>query len=126
MKNYYPLKHWLSVLLVGPLFWLIYETVFRGERLKNVYRLLGEAYMLELLFSLPAFILYLIIFYLLKKKTTNEYVIKLTLNIFTIIVMFITFKLIDSHAVDYFFIPYTIAIILCSLIFKTSRHSHNN
>jgi hypothetical protein len=82
--------------------------------------------MLELLFSLPAFILYLIIFYLLKKKTTNEYVIKLTLNIFTIIVMFITFKLIDSHAVDYFFIPYTIAIILCSLIFKTSRHSHNN
>ena len=118
MKISYPLKHWLTVLLIGPFFWLIYEVTFINEKLKNCLRVLDLVFVIELLCSLPVFILYIAVFYLIRKKTESTIVIKLTLNIFAITGMFITFKLMGSYSANSAFVPYIFAIVLCSLIFK--------
>lgn len=116
--DFYPLKHWIFVMLTGPPLWLLYAIFIDNDRPTVCYRIFWEVAGLQIFFSFPALILYSIFFLMVKKILKKQLAIKLSANLFITILMCITFRYIGRSVIGNFFIPYFLAIIVGSSFLK--------
>ena len=117
-KNFYPIKHWFLSLVIGPLFPLIITN-------KSLFGL-SEVYFFfisfSIIYSIPAFIFYYILFLQLLKVNLSSIAKKIILNSFGIIGLIITLLLRFGTINDSFLfdilIGYSSAIIISSFFYK--------
>ena len=114
----YPYKHWLLSVILGPLFFTVYGYISNPER--NLSALLDGIVlysMMGLMFSLPALIVYLVIFNVLFKMGISPFMLKMTLNLLAFFGAIITIKVVfDDKGISIAFF-YLIAIIVSSFFF---------
>jgi hypothetical protein len=117
----YPFKHWLTTLVFGPILFTLYYEI---NNLSNLFELYILTFSYGALFSLPAFLIYLIAFNLLKRSKLSDFLIKVYLNTGTIIGIFITLYI----AIDTIFsevgISYSIALVLSSSFLELNKNEH--
>ena len=118
-NNTYPYKHWLTSLAVGPLIWLAQDFFSRGSSQIDVIGIYMLFIIFGLFFSLPVFVLHLLLFNLLIRKTNSIFIIKTILNLITIPCIFIAIKLIGGTLMTPLLgLYYSVALIICSFLFK--------
>ena len=123
-NNTYPYKHWLTSLATGALILFIIDIVSGNNNLNDALVMGMLCMVFGFFFSLPVFILYLILFNLLIRKTNSALIIKTILNSITIVGVFITIKLIGGTMMTpKFALYYSIILIVCSLFFKIKKHN---
>ncbi|MFT3702751.1 MAG: hypothetical protein QM802_10290 [Agriterribacter sp.] len=114
MNNYYPLKHWLATLAIAPLLMAAYDfatgSVFFWGRYFDVL-------WFSFIFSIPVFIVYIGLFYLLAKKQRPLYATKIILSLCISCIAFITLSMIGRGVIDLFPV-YAIAITISSFLFN--------
>jgi Sec-independent protein secretion pathway component TatC len=129
-KDYaYPFRHWLTSLALGPLIIFIYALLFEPDYKFNSD--MPGMYMLYvafgLFFSLPVFIVYLLLFNLLIRMAKSMLLIKMALNLVTIIGVFMTIKLMGFSEVTLSLpLIYSIAIIASSFFYKIKKENTAN
>jgi Sec-independent protein secretion pathway component TatC len=105
--------------MAGPLILCIQDIVSGNNNLNDAvgFYILFVAF--GFVYSLPVFLLYLLLFNLLIKKTASILIIKTVLNLTAIIGVFVTIKLIEGTMMTpTLALHYAIALIICSLIYK--------
>ena len=120
-NNPYPFKHWMTSLAVGPLISFIYGGIYNPDFKINtdIIGMYLLYFAFGLAFSLPVFVLYLLIFNVLIKKTESEVIIKTTLNLVTIVSVFVIVNSIGGTAMTTTFSTiYSIGIILSSFFYN--------
>jgi Sec-independent protein secretion pathway component TatC len=124
MNNSYPFKHWFSTLIVSALVILAIDIISANNTLNDAVGIFVLFIIYGLFFSLPVFILYLILFSVLIRKINSEFMIKTILNATTICGVFITIKLIGgSMMTPKLALFYSVALIVCSFIFKIKKQN---
>lgn len=128
-NNPYPFKHWITSLVLGPLIEFIYALFYNSYFKLNtdIISMYIMYFIFGLVFSLPVFVLYVILFNVLIKKIVSVIMIKTLLNLLTIISVFIAIKSIGGTAMTTSLcISYSIGILLSSLFYKINTHSINS
>lgn len=119
MNTFYPIKHWLLTLVIGPVVVALYEVLFSYS---NSILSFLESYPLFIIFgiffSLPVLIVYYFLFYLLISKPLSTLTIKSILNLVTIIGIVVTFILLGGSVAPDYSISYSIAVVICSWLAK--------
>jgi hypothetical protein len=127
MSRYYPIKHWLTTLMIGPLLLGIYEAIRASDR--NVWGEL-QTYplflVLGLVYSFPVFLMYCLAFNLLIKTTATPWLIKTILNTGAIACVFISFKIIGGSLALTLSIAYSMALLISSFFFKVQNHTKHS
>jgi hypothetical protein len=122
-NDWYPLAVWLlTVLITGPIFslflmnYLDIKVLQEARDLKLTARVIIE---IGLLFSLPVFVIYFVIFKILTYKNKSSLFVKIYLNIICAIGIFITLYIMSfSRTNIYFSLVYIVCAITSSTIFK--------
>jgi len=126
-NNWFPLKIWvLTVVVIGPILYsiLIYfskpVSLFPSNEIIIVLR---TAILFGLLFSLPVFGIYFLLYKLLTSKNKSPFFIKVFLTAISILGMYITFFIMSagSNINFYYTLPYPISVIISSLILKVYK-----
>ena len=123
-SNTYPYKHWLTSLAVAALILFIIDVVSGNNNLNDAVGMCMLYVIFGFVFSIPVFIIYLLLFNLLIRKTTSALIIKTILNSITIAGIFITIKLIGGTMMTPKFASYySIILIICSLFYKIKKQN---
>lgn len=125
-NNPYPFKHWITSLVLGPLFEFIYALFYNSNfKLSTDIISIYILYLIfGLVFSLPVFVCYLILFNVLIKKRVSTKMIKILLNLLAIVSMFFLIKSIGGTAMTTSLcISYSIGILICSYFYKLNTTS---
>ena len=125
-NNTYPFKHWLTSLGLGPLFQIIYATLFDPE-----YKFTNDSlgtyllfFLFSLFFSFPVFVIYLMLFNLFIKKIKSLLLVKSLLNLITILSVYIIIQLIGGTAMTMTLSTiYSVAIIISSSFYKIKKQN---
>lgn len=119
MRVIYAFQHWLFTLLLTPFTSLAIEYIWKTDTHKVIGLL--EIYPLTLLFSivfsLPAFLIYLICFYCLSKQKLKLNVSKFILTAIAIICVYITLAVIKMGD-DQIMIAYSLTALILGLALK--------
>ena len=119
MDTFYPVKHWLLTLAVGPVVVSIYEFFLSNDT--SVFFLL-EAYppflIIGFIFSIPMLLVYYLLFYFLISKPLTTLITKSILNLITIAGIFVTFIVVGGSTAPDYSISYSIAVVICSWFIK--------
>jgi len=123
-SNIYPYKHWLTSLAVGALILFFVDIISGNNNLNDAVGMCMLSSIFGFIFSIPVFILYLLLFNLLIQKIDSSFLIKTILNTVTICGVFITIKLIGGTMMTpKMALYYSIVIIVCSFIFKIKKQN---
>ncbi len=120
MKFNYPLKHWLTTILLGPLFPIVFSLIF-GEQYgqeENQIAFYPLFLLFSIAFSMPTIFMYYLIYYYLKTTDIKPTHLKLTVIIWTILGISMTFLFMGGKSTIYYIIIYSIAAIISGLIWK--------
>lgn len=126
----YPVKQWLTTLLIGPLFPLLFNYSTEGV----LFYIHAYAFFLPIgfLFSLPFFMIYFLVFSILK-NTISPLVLKIILNGIAIGCVYISFVILNakmfsnsmaSSFTTLYISAYSFAIIISSLIYKLKKNPY--
>jgi len=122
MNLSYPLKHWLTTLLVGPILIIVYDLIVSLRLMVDGLGLLMVFIAVGLVLSLPIFLVYLWAFKLLTKKKISDLMIKATLDIGGVLAIIVTFLfIIKGNLAITLSVAYSIALVLSSLFFGIDR-----
>lgn len=122
-KKSYPYKHWLTSIALTPILVIVDDTILLDwVRLVNHLQSYPVFFILGVAFSLPTFIIYLLLFTYLEKLEKPEPFIKITLILFTLISILITFKIIGGSAEKELMVMYSVSSIISSFFFKINPH----
>lgn len=123
-SNTYPYKHWLTSLAVGALILFIIDIVSGNNNLNDAVGMCILYAVFGFIFSIPVFILYLLLFNLLIRKSNSVLMIKTILNSIAIVGLFITIKLIGGTMMTPKFASYySVILIVCSLFYKIKKQN---
>jgi hypothetical protein len=123
-ENSYPFKHWLTSLAVGPLILMTQDIVSGNNNLNDAVGIYFLFVVFGLFYSFPVFILYLLLFSFLIRKTDSAFIVKTVLNLITIIGGFFTIKLIGGTMMTPILASYyAVALIVCSLFYKIKEQN---
>jgi len=115
-KVNYPVKHLLATALLGPVFYAIYDpSDFYGTKIWDMYLIY---FISGLLFSLPTFFFYYLIYRGLYTLSWRPLYKKLILNMVAIFGVFLTLKIIQGSMIDSLIVTYSLTLILTSLFIK--------
>lgn len=115
LNNYYPLKHWLSTLIIAPAVFSGYDLIM--EKSTFIADLYGYVFLFSLLFSIPGFLAYNGLFFWIAKYKRPVYLTKVVLNLCAICIGLATLLIIERSLIDLIGI-YAIAVIISSFFFK--------
>jgi hypothetical protein len=118
MKLGYPLKHWLTSLIIAPLTMILYDTISSSKLLPDTAGVYFLFIPYGLLFSLPVFGLYLLIFNMIIKTDKSSLTIKVILDAIAIIGVVATFSLIGDSIEMKLSIFYSVALVIASTFFR--------
>ncbi len=123
-NNSYPYKHWLTSLAAGALILLVVDVISGINSLNDAIGICTLVIIFGFFFSLPVFILYLLLFNLLIHKLASKFLIKTILNAVTILGVFITIKLISGTMMTpKLALYYSCVLLVCSSIFKIKKQN---
>jgi hypothetical protein len=123
-NNTYPYKHWLTSLAVAALILFIIDIISGNNNLNEAIGMCMLYVIFWFVFSIPVFIIYLLLFNLLIRKTISVLIIKTLLNSITIIGVFITIKLIGGTMMTPKFASYySIILIICSFFYEIKKQN---
>ncbi|WP_293942778.1 MULTISPECIES: hypothetical protein [unclassified Sphingobacterium] len=123
MNWLYVFKHWGSTLLLGAILFILTEGLGAEEGI--VFTLILSA--ASLAFSIPTLIIYILVFYWLKKyNRTNKKWVRLILVSTTILGIGITLCLLYSIGIIQPLICYSIAAIVSSYFFELEKGNLEN
>ena len=125
-NNWFPIMVWLlTVAVIGPILLTILMyfsqpvSIFQS---KDPIINLRLTIIFGLLFSLPVFGIYLLIFKILTNKYKSPIFIKVCLTAVCVIGMYITFYIMSGTSIDFYnTLPYPISTIISSSIFKVYK-----
>lgn len=117
----YPVKHFLSTILLAPIILEGFEQILYNQTV------IGGLYFtflaLSFGFALPTYIVYHILYVQLKKQTIKPVVIKLILNFIAILGFLLTIKILQGSAVGPIILVYPLTILITSLLFNLSNEN---
>ena len=120
MQWNYLFKHWFATLLIAPLLTDLFfylspiENSIGGFLIRGYWIVL----VMSLIFSLPTYIIYAIIFYYLTKVDKSFNIIKITLILIAIVGIYVTFTLIFPPQYLVVTFAYILTSLLSGIIFK--------
>ena len=114
----YPIKHWLTSLIIGPTIMIIYDTIDNSKLMIDAVGVYFLFVTFGLFFSLPTFILYALTYNSIIKTNKSNLTIKTILNILGILGIVVTFSLIKGTLTMKASIFYSTALMIASLCFK--------
>lgn len=121
----YPLKHWTFTLALAPLLLYLYQlfNVHFGGYAGNFLQVYFFTLLFSVFFSIPALIIYLLVYFFLKRKNFDETVIKLLLIALSTLSIVATLKLIlpDASVWDAFIAIYIISTVIGGVIFEIDK-----
>ena len=121
MKIIYPVKHLFATTLLAPLIYAIYDPlIFRGTKVWDIYLIF---FVSGVLFSIPMFLIYYLVYRGLNTTHLRQLLKKLLLNTSAIIGIFLTLKIIQGSMVNSLFFSYSIALIITSLLINMPREN---
>ena len=119
MDKNYVIKQWLVTLIIGRLFILLYASSTSSKsQLTDTLSLYLIFFIFSLVFSIPTYLIYFLVFYFLVKKTTSIILIKIILDVIAIIGIFVTTVVIGGSMLVLNGLSYSLAIIISTLILK--------
>lgn len=118
MNLAYPLKHWLTSLSIGPLMMIIYDAFSSSKLMNDAFVTCLLFVTFGLFFSLPVFILYVLVYNRIIKTDQSNLTIKIILNIIGVIGVVTTFSVIKGSITMVASICYSIALITGSIFYK--------
>lgn len=118
MNMAYPLKHWLTSLVIGPLIMITYDAVTSSKLMVDAIGVFFLFLAFGLLLSLPTFILYIFTFTTLIKKEISNLTVKIILNMLAIIGTVLTFLIIQGSMTEFLIICYSTSLIVGSLLYR--------
>ncbi|MGN6495268.1 MAG: hypothetical protein ACTHLE_24990 [Agriterribacter sp.] len=132
MNLTYPLKHWAFTLALAPLLLYLYQlfNVRFGGYAGNFLQVYFFTLLFSVFFSIPALIIYLLVYFFLKRKNVDETVIKLLLIALSTLSIVATLKLTlpDASVWDAFSAVYIISNVIGGVTFeidKTTKASNS-
>lgn len=114
----YPFFHWITTLLVGPLFWFAGEFVTDGDATWGLY---GAALLFGGLFSLPVFLFYWAAYHWLRRSWLPSIALKAIFNVALIASAGVTMNWIGGSLMPALFWCYSAAIVVGSLPLRMER-----
>ena len=122
--NTYPYKHWLTSLGLGALILFTIDIVSGKNSLNDAIGMGFLCVIFGFIFSIPVFILYLLLFNILIRRTISALLIKTILNSITIVGIFITIKLIGGTMMTpEFALYYSIILVVSSFFYKIKKQN---
>jgi Sec-independent protein secretion pathway component TatC len=118
MKLGYPIKHWLTSLVIGPTIMIIYDTIYNSKLMNDAVGVYFLFVAFGLFFSLPTFILYALTYNSIIKTDKSNFTIKTILIVLGILGIVVTFSLIKGTLTMKASIFYSIGLIIGSLFYK--------
>ncbi len=114
----YPLIVWMSALIVSPLLWIFYSEIKNGGDVFSFLKSLPAFYTLGLMFSLPTFGLFELVYIYISKKALSDIVGKVILFLVVILGIALTFYIIGCYLVKELALFYSISAAMAIIIFK--------
>jgi hypothetical protein len=122
LKFAYPLKHWLTTLVLAPALFVLYVSITEWKSPWDSF--LGKALVattaISFVFSLPAFVVYLVVYNVVIRRWVNGLAIKILLNMFAICTALAALWAIKKNVME-FAIYFSIAIIASSSFYKIEK-----
>ena len=120
MNRFYPYKHWLTTLIIAPFIPAITNLFYKPENtlvvsLLDVYPI---TFLFSIVFSLPTFAIYYFVFNILSRKNQSILLAKVILIALTVLGISITQLLIKGSMSFTIIYSYSIAAIICGVIWK--------
>ncbi len=125
MNFAYPLKHWLTSLVTGPIIMITYDTVTSSKLMGDAIGIFFLFVTFGLLISLPTFILYVLTFTTLIKKEISNLTLKIVLNTLAITGTVLTFLIIKGSMTELLIICYSTALIVGSFFYRVRPKETN-
>lgn len=124
MRILYPFAHWLLTVLLSPListtlYCIVYQSPFKLAHFLEVYPAIIS---FIFIFSIPTFLCYLVLFFLLKKYPLPILVAKLCLNATAIIGILITWFYVDLFSGYHQLAGIIISAILIGFLLKLEKN----
>ena len=128
MRTYYPFAHWLLTVLLSPListtlYCIVYQSPFKLAHFLEVYPAIIS---FIFIFSIPTFLCYLVLFFLLKKNQLSILVAKLCLNATAITGILITWFYVDLFSGYHQLAGIIISTILIGFLLKLKKNPANS
>lgn len=119
MKILYPVKHWVTTLLLGPVLLMGYHPFTSSRIIRNAHGIIVLFWGLGFVLSLPVFAMYLLAFKFIIKRKKSDLVIKTALGILGVVSIAVIFLLIikGSTAME-LTMSYSISLITSSLFLR--------
>ena len=114
----YPLLVWMPTLIVSPLLWIFYSEIENGGDVFSFLKSLPAFYTLGLMFSLPTFGLFALVYIYISKKALSDIVGKVILFLVVILGIALTFYIIGCYLVKELALFYSISAAMAIIIFK--------
>ena len=117
----YPYKHWLTSIILVPIFSILYNFAFaEWQRALDSLKAFPIFFLIGIIMSIPTFVIYLILFIYLDKYTNSEFIIKSILNLVTFICMFLTFLILGSQEQE-LATMYTASVLITSFFYRINE-----
>ena len=126
MNRFYAFKHWILTLIIAPLFLVAYQIylAYPDVELKGIFEIYPVQLLFSILFSIPTFIIYYLIFSFLIREEFNPFFTKLILIGWTAFGITISLLILGGSLTEIFIYSYCISAIITGLllpIFNTPK-----
>ncbi len=123
----YLFKHWFGTLLLGPIILQIiaYYNYTNSQDIFSFFEMYFVFFFCSLIFSLPTYALYALLFSFLEKINLLSLFSKIILIAFAVTGIIVTFWLIGGNSIDDLALTYCIASVIAGLLFKLESKEIN-
>lgn len=123
MKNtyYYPLITWVLTILIAPITWMVFRIIKTGGGTLSWLETLTVFFIVGLMYSLPTFGVFVLIYEILKRKRVSDFFLKGLLMIICVLGIFLTFWYISGTISMELAIFYSINMITLVWIIRMNR-----
>lgn len=118
MKHSYIFFTWITTVIGGPILFLLYTLLIQdvGFVLKT-WDLLLLTFFLGIFLSVPALLVYILVFNFMNRKIVNVNVLRISLLFLSLFLLIASFRLFIGSSSPYIEASYTIANVLATAIF---------
>lgn len=124
MKNtyYYPLITWVLTILIAPITWMVFRIIKTGGGTLSWLETLPVFFIVGLMYSLPTFGVFVLIYEILKRKRVSDFFLKGLLMIICVLGIFLTFWYISGIISMELAIFYSINMTILVWIIRMNRN----
>ncbi|MCE3282701.1 MAG: hypothetical protein K0Q66_1438 [Chitinophagaceae bacterium] len=121
----YPIKHWLTTLVISPAIMIVGDTIANSKLMTDAMGIYFLFVLFGLIFSIPALLVYVIIFESIARTNRSALMVKTILNLTGAFAVLVTFLIIDGSMAKTPSIVYTVGLLIGSLFYKVKTDKPN-